>query len=389
MLRRLPYMFGLLAAFGLGFLLVSMGLDDGLDGPEVTLTLDRAVVMRSLKDARPLPPQSPGPRIAERPVAGEPPVAPQIQIPPRSYSTIRPLTRLVSFASAPFPYDGAIPRTQKPFLNVKEDGRHGHKTFSGRVYWQDETYSDKRVLLHVPAGFDPSKPAVLVFYFHGHGASLERDVVLRQRLPEQISLSGINAVLVAPQFAVNARDSSAGNFWTRDGVRNFVEEVSLKLAAMHGDLASRKRFATMPAIIVGYSGGYMPTAWTLASHVLDKRLAGVVLLDGLYGELGKFASWIKRNRSGFFLSAHTGSTAKGVAGLKKLLRDKDIGYRTTLGPRLNPGSVTFIAVDEKHRDYVTQAWTAYPVADLLNRITGTAARKAPALSASLAPVFRR
>src|SRR5690606_34691558 len=111
-----------------------------------------------------------------------------------------------------------------PFLNVRDSGRLGHRTFSGRVYWADSTYSDNRVLLHVPRGFDTHRPGVIVMFFHGHGATLERDVLARQRVPEQITESGLNAVLVAPQFAVDARDSSAGKLWTAQGFRRFLDE---------------------------------------------------------------------------------------------------------------------------------------------------------------------
>ena len=74
----------------------------------------------------------------------------------------------------------------------------------GGTYWEDQTYSDQRVLLHIPKGFDPRRPALMVVFFHGNEATLERDVRNRQAVPRQITESGLNAVLVAPQFAVNA-----------------------------------------------------------------------------------------------------------------------------------------------------------------------------------------
>ena len=49
---------------------------------------------------------------------------------------------------------------------------------------------------------------MIVVFFHGNGATLERDVRDRQLVPQQISDSGVNAVLLAPQLAVNAADSS-------------------------------------------------------------------------------------------------------------------------------------------------------------------------------------
>ncbi len=390
MLRYFPYLLGLLASFAAGFFLVSAALDEGSSGPRVTLTLDHDAAIPSSRHAKSPSRITEPTRQAARP---DPHPQPAVRAPesaePRSLPVARPVTRLVSFASAPFPYDGVIPGTDKPFLNIEEDGRQGHKTFSGRVYWEDKTYSDRRALLHIPKGFDTGKPAVMVLFFHGHGATLTRDVISRQRLPEQITQSGINAVLVAPQFAVNARDSSAGNFWKPGGVRRFLDEVAAKLAGLHGGPESARAFANMPVVIVGYSGGYHPTAWALAKGGVGERVKGVVLMDGLYGEVDKFATWIGQNRDGVFLSAYTGSTRKGNSKLKQVLAQQNIAYRTELDHRLSPGSVTIMAVDEEHKDYVTRAWTENPIADLLNRMTGTVRRARPALSASLAPSLNR
>jgi hypothetical protein len=144
-------------------------------------------------------------------------LAPELpfQRPPRGDETM-----LVSLKSSAFPYFGTNPRTEAPFLNVSNGGRQGHRGMGGRVFWQDETFSDNRVLMHVPRNFDINKPGVIVVFFHGNGATLERDVRDRQRVPEQISESGANAVLLAPQLAVNAADSSAGKFWQPGGLKH-------------------------------------------------------------------------------------------------------------------------------------------------------------------------
>ena len=135
------------------------------------------------------------------------------------------LTTLVSLKSSAFPYFGNNPRTDEPFLNVSKGERRGHRSYSGRVYWQDETYNDNRVLMHVPENFDIRKPGVIVVFFHGNGATLERDVRDRQLVPQQISDSGVNAVLLAPQLAVNAANSSAGKFWQPGGLKRFIDEI--------------------------------------------------------------------------------------------------------------------------------------------------------------------
>jgi hypothetical protein len=126
--------------------------------------------------------------------------------------------------SSAFPYFGTNPRSEAPFLNISKGDRKGHRSYGGRVYWQDETYNDSRVLVHVPETFDVRKPGVIVVFFHGNGATLERDVRDRQLVPQQISDSGVNAVLLAPQLAVNAADSSAGKFWQPGGFKRFMDE---------------------------------------------------------------------------------------------------------------------------------------------------------------------
>ena len=167
-------------------------------------------------------------------------------------------TTLVAFETAPFPYDGTIARTDKPFMNISEGGRRGHRTPFNRVYWEDETYNDPRVLLHIPRGFDIKRPAVMVLFFHGHGATLERDVHLRQEVPRQISKSGMNAILVAPQLAVDATRFQPGKFWEPGAVKRFLAEAATKLARLQGDPQSRQTFANMPVVIVAYSGGFLP-----------------------------------------------------------------------------------------------------------------------------------
>jgi hypothetical protein len=144
-------------------------------------------------------------------------------------------TTLVALKSSAFPYLGNNPRTDEPFLNISRGERRGHRGLRGRVFWQDETFNDNRVLMHVPESFDAGKPGVIVVFFHGNGATLERDVRDRQLVPQQISASGVNAVLLAPQLAVDAADSSAGKFWQPGGLKRFVTESADHLARLYGD----------------------------------------------------------------------------------------------------------------------------------------------------------
>ena len=300
-------------------------------------------------------------------------IAPQIRaakaLAPQIPANIEAKTSLVDFETAPFPYHGNMPGSDRPFLNAGEEGHRGHVNFRGHVLWESATYSDDRVLLHIPPGFDPKRPAVMVVFFHGHGADLARDVRDRQLLPAQITAAGANAVLVAPQFAFDAADSSAGKFWEPDGFKRFLDEAAQKLATMYGDPRSAPTFQNMPIVIVAYSGGFGPTLAVLDRGGANSRVRGLVLLDALYAGIDTFADWIAHNRSTFFVSSYTPYTEHHNADLEHLLNERSVPYGSELRRNHLQGTVTFLpAGDVPHRDFVTHAWTDNPVTDILARM---------------------
>ncbi len=281
-------------------------------------------------------------------------------------------TKLVDFELSPFPYDGTVANTGRPFIDVDEHGRRGHRTSRGGVLWEDETYSDQRVLLHIPQGFDIKKPGVIVIFFHGHRAMIARDVRDRQKVADQIAASRANAVLVAPQFAVAANDSSAGIFWEPGLCAAFLAEASEQLGLLHG--GGRKvtlAFDTMPVVIVSYSGGFLPTAWCLHHGGLEKRLKGVILLDSLYGEMDKFQKWIQASRDrSFFITTHLGSTRARNMELQGWLRERGIPFSTSLDRVLGPGVVDVVpgGPNDNHEDFANKALGGRPIMDMLNRM---------------------
>ncbi len=278
-------------------------------------------------------------------------------------------TSLVDFETAPFPYHGMVPGAGRPFLDAGKPEERGHVNFRGRMFLESKTFGDDRVLLHIPQGFDPNRPAVMVVFFHGHGATLERDVRDRQRLPDQISAAGLNAVLVAPQFAFDAADSSAGKFWEPDGFKHFLDETAKKLAALYGDQRSAAAFANMPIVLVAYSGGFGPTLSVLSRGGAEARIRGLVLLDALYAGIDQFADWIADHRSTFFVSSYTPHTAHHNADLEHELNERSVPYGSELRRNHLQGMVTFLpAGDVSHRDFVTHAWTDNPVQDILLRM---------------------
>jgi hypothetical protein len=279
------------------------------------------------------------------------------------------------FKTSAFPYRGMIPadadtnERAKPFLDVNAGGRLGHTSPRGGLLWEDTTYSDRHVLLAAGPDFDPSRPGVIVVYFHGNQTILARDVVDRQQTVRQLTQSNLNAVMVAPQLAVDAQDSSAGNFWRPGAFAQFLDEAAGKLAEEFPG-TSRWTFQRMPVIIVAYSGGYMAAAYSLTEGGAGDRVRGVALLDALYGEGDKFARWIESSRGGaFFVSAYSTSTRDQNAALRTQLQRDGVAVENGLPDGLRPGVVAFVdSGDVNHDNFVNAAWTSDPLSAVLSRV---------------------
>lgn len=284
-------------------------------------------------------------------------------------------TQLIAFNASPFPYRGLIPGTTKPFLDARDAQRRGHTTGRGDVYWEDPTYSDRRSLLYLPPGFDPARPVLIVLYLHGQGATLERDVMARQAVPRQVAESGLNVALVAPQLALDAADSSAGNFWRGGHFATYLDEAAERLMRLYGAQSAGRAFNLAPVVMVAYSGGYLSAAYALDRGGANHRLKGVILMDALYGDEDKFAAWFAaRRRQAFLLSAFTESTREENATLEALLAKRRIPVTHGLPRSLAPGTASFVPCGglDMHGDFVTRAWQIDPLQKALALIPGYA-----------------
>ena len=278
------------------------------------------------------------------------------------------------FKNSAFPYRGLIPPDEdndkaRPFLDVDEGGRLGHTSPRGGLLWEDATYNDRHVLFAAGNDFDPNRSGALVVFFHGNQTILARDVVGRQQTVRQLAQSDFNGVLVAPQLALDANDSSAGNFWRPGAFAQFLDEAESRLADLYPN-ASRAAFRRMPVVIVAYSGGYLPAAYSLALGGAENRIRGVVLLDALYGEEDKFAHWIEGARSrAFFVSAYSSSTHDQNVALRARLQRDGVAVQSGLPDGLRPGVVAFVdSGDVRHEDFVNVAWTSDPLREILSRV---------------------
>jgi hypothetical protein len=301
--------------------------------------------------------------------------------PPCVPSPARPLQaesgpKLIAFDASPFPYRGNKPGDGKPFMDVVENGRRGHTAPRGGVRWESEAYSNRNTLLYIPKNFVPSRRALIVVFFHGNNTELARDVYRRQRIPQQLAASGLDAVLVAPQFALDAPDSSAGHFWEPGFFRKYLAEAARHLAELYGDPCAQSSFEAMKIVLVAYSGGYNPAAYAAQVGGADARVHGVALFDALYGETEKFDAWIGRRGPGFFFSAYSDSSQAENVALQRSLKERHQRVMNIAKPparlRLTRGSITFLAAgaDIEHNDFMTDAWTPDPLAAVLAAIDG-------------------
>lgn len=283
-------------------------------------------------------------------------------------------TVLRTFRHSPFPL---IDSQAKTFFDVHEEYRRGRNSPRGGLLWEATTYSDNRVLLAMPTDFNGRRHPTLIVYLHGNQAILDRDVWERQQVPAQITSADINAFLVAPQFAVDALDSSPGNFAEKNYFTKFVKETATQASAWQNDEHLEYQLKHAPIIIVAYSGGYFAAAHILEKGGVSNRVKGVILLDALYGQEAVFAKWLRFNhRKSFFLSAYTEPARASNELLQNMLRDKRIKFEMDMPELLPKNSITFMQLDETtvHKDLLTQAWSNEPLADLLRKtkVTKTA-----------------
>ena len=280
---------------------------------------------------------------------------------------------LVPFVAAPYPggAESMVPGTDERFFGGEDaDGRF-HDSPRGGKYYENSTYADSRSLVVVPPRFAPRPPAALVVFFHGNLATLSRDVVRRQKVVAQVEASSLNALLVAPQLAVDALDSSPGRFYEPGFLDAYLDEAARHLAERSGGRFDAAYAARLPVILVAYSGGYLATAFCLYHPSASRaRIRGVLLLDALFGEEAKIAGWIaEAHESAFFVSAYSPASAALNATLASDLARAGVKVAHELPPTLVPGEVVLkFAPAAVHNDFVTAAWTHDPLQALLSRI---------------------
>ncbi len=157
---------------------------------------------------------------------------------------------------------------------------------NGRSRFKDDT-----VLVFVPTGFKAPSGGELhaAVFFHGHFDTAE-NATIQKALREQLVKSGRKAVLVVPQLATNAHDSSAGKLERNGGLARLLLSVRKRLV-VDVPAAGLKGDGGLGTIVVaGHSGGFQGAACAVSAGGVPIR--AVALFDAMYGFSARFARWL-------------------------------------------------------------------------------------------------
>lgn len=158
-------------------------------------------------------------------------------------------------------------------------------------------------VVYVPPGLHPGDRLSVVVFIHGwdgcaSAVASDEPIPCRPGGPRRGSLglvsnfraSGVRALLVVPQMALERRSSSSGRWSERGEFRLFLQEVLDALASKVGD----QRVDDLDRVIVAaHSGGYVP-----ALTVLDRGevpIDQVVFYDAFYNGMPQVAGWVEDN----------------------------------------------------------------------------------------------
>lgn len=284
-------------------------------------------------------------------------------------SAERGLTFITALGNAPYPVGpNAVDHRGLPFWHGVEpaSGQRFRQLDEERRYTEAAVYSDARVLFHATRGFDPAKPFRIVLFLHGHGSEIEATVARHLDIPGQLDRAGVNAVLVAPQLALDARESAPGKFVEPGRAAAFMDEAEAVLRTMVGGDAAAWRRA--PIVIAAYSGGYRTAGQIISRGGIEARVEGLIMLDAFFADAGLYAGWLARHHQRAFLYAlYTRSSLEETTLLKTNLMERNIPYATRDDGSPLAG-IRLIEVDTPHGEVAQKGPPAEPIGALLRRL---------------------
>jgi len=169
-----------------------------------------------------------------------------------------------------------------------------HAPFPAAGSW----HRDPSVIVFVPHHHRTGADVGLVVHFHGHNTTAERAIVAHQ-LREQLDDSKQNAILVVPQLAVLAPDSSAGKLEAPGGFARLLQNVLATLDAREvrtllGPAAVPPAARVGRVCVSAHSGGYHAAACAVRDTSVPVH--EVFLFDALYAETDVFRDWVVAGR---------------------------------------------------------------------------------------------
>ena len=160
-------------------------------------------------------------------------------------------------------------------------------------------YRDDTVIVFVPSHFryrTEDGVAALV-HFHGHNTTAERAMVAHE-LREQLADSKQNAILVVPQLAALAADSSCGKLEAAGAFQQLLGEALATAAREGRTTLGATAFPADAALgtvcISAHSGGFHAAACCLRGGGVDVR--ETYLFDALYADMDVFRDWVAARR---------------------------------------------------------------------------------------------
>jgi hypothetical protein len=160
-------------------------------------------------------------------------------------------------------------------------------------------YDDDTVFAFVPAHYRyrTEEGVAALVHFHGHNTSAERAMAAHE-LREQLADSRQNAILVVPQLAVFAADSSCGRLEAAGGLERLLGDVVPAVASTGrvtlGECAFPEDAPLGTVCVSAHSGGYHAAACALRSGNVEVR--ETYLFDALYAETDAFRDWVVARR---------------------------------------------------------------------------------------------
>jgi len=161
------------------------------------------------------------------------------------------------------------------------------------------SYGDDTVIVFVPRRYryhaEEGVPALV--HFHGHNSTAER-AIAAHALREQLVDSRQNAVLILPQLARFAADSSCGRLAQPRGLARLLENAISSTARLGrsslGESGFPGRAEPGRVCLSAHSGGFHAAACSLRTGGVD--VSETYLFDALYAERDVFRDWVLERR---------------------------------------------------------------------------------------------